>query len=491
MDINSVKKNTILNALRMVLTVLVPLITFPYISRVFLTEGNGQLNFALSVTQIFTLFASLGIYTYGVREGSSIRSDRKKFSKLAHELLIINFGSTIFTYVVFFCLVAFYQPFRHYRLLLMIDSLIIGFTALGLDWVYGVYEEYKYITLRQIAVQLFVLISMFCFIKEPKDIYLWALLTVTSTVGANIFNIFYSKRYIDFSQFYWKHLKLRKHIKPILILFATQLAGQVYSHIAIILLGILAYDHNTGLYAAAVKVNVIMITFFIAMNPVFMPTIVELMNTSQLERYFAFFENIIKTLLVFVVPTVLGLELLADEIILLLAGKAFINAAVTMRILAPVIMLTTMASLFYYNYFVPRHLENTVLKCTSCAAIINFIASLLLIPYFAENGAAIGSLVAESVALLVALRIAYKVDTRIRLCMPSVTNIVVGCILISVWCLVCKYIIVSLISRIIIVILGSTFIYVSYFILVKDPISDDIFKVINKLKSKIRCLRGV
>ena len=79
MSNKSLKLNTLLNAFRMLLTVLIPLITFPYTSRIFLTEGSGQLNFASSLVQVFILFASLGIYTYGVREGAKFRNEIVSF----------------------------------------------------------------------------------------------------------------------------------------------------------------------------------------------------------------------------------------------------------------------------------------------------------------------------------------------------------------------------------------------------------------------------
>ena len=75
----ALKFNLILNTFRMLLTVCVPLITFPYLAHVFGVEGMGKINFAISVTSVFTLFASLGIYTYGVRNGSYVR-DNKIFS---------------------------------------------------------------------------------------------------------------------------------------------------------------------------------------------------------------------------------------------------------------------------------------------------------------------------------------------------------------------------------------------------------------------------
>ena len=132
----------------------------------------------------------------------------------------------------------------------------------------------------------------------------------------------------------------------------------------------------------------------------------------------------------------------------------------------------------------PRHLENIVLKCTAIAAMINFFVSYLLIPVFKENGAAIGSLIAERVALVVALIIAFKVDTRVKTCIPSLTNILVGCALISFWCIGCRYYIVSLVSKTVVAITGSIIIYITFLIILRDPVSDEIYKLIYKIRSK-------
>ncbi|MFR4147331.1 MAG: oligosaccharide flippase family protein [Mediterraneibacter gnavus] len=66
MKIHSVKYNFIMNAILTVAGIIFPLITFPYISRVLLVEGSGKVAFATSVVTYFTMFASLGIPTYGV-----------------------------------------------------------------------------------------------------------------------------------------------------------------------------------------------------------------------------------------------------------------------------------------------------------------------------------------------------------------------------------------------------------------------------------------
>ena len=63
----SVKFNFMMNMILTVSSFVFPLITFPYVSRVLLVEGNGYVSFATSVLTYFTMFASLGIPSYGSR----------------------------------------------------------------------------------------------------------------------------------------------------------------------------------------------------------------------------------------------------------------------------------------------------------------------------------------------------------------------------------------------------------------------------------------
>ena len=104
MRIRTVKFNFIMNAILTVSSILFPLITFPYISRVLLVEGSGKVAFATSVVSYFTMFATLGIPTYGIRACARVRDDKEKLSQTVQELLIISGITTAITYAIFFIL---------------------------------------------------------------------------------------------------------------------------------------------------------------------------------------------------------------------------------------------------------------------------------------------------------------------------------------------------------------------------------------------------
>lgn len=81
MKTQSIKKNYILNTAYQVLTLITPLITAPYISRILGPERVGIYSYTASVVAFFTMFAVLGTTTYGQRAIAQCRDDREKRSR--------------------------------------------------------------------------------------------------------------------------------------------------------------------------------------------------------------------------------------------------------------------------------------------------------------------------------------------------------------------------------------------------------------------------
>ena len=144
----SLKLNAFLNGLRSLLSVVFPLITFPYISRVLSVSGIGKYNFSNSVVSYFLLIAGLGISSYAVREGAKYRNDKHKINSFANEIFTINVCSALIAYIcLFFCLIVF-TKLHSYFACILIYSIQIGFSVISVDWLFTIYEDFAYITIR-------------------------------------------------------------------------------------------------------------------------------------------------------------------------------------------------------------------------------------------------------------------------------------------------------------------------------------------------------
>lgn len=100
----SIKKNYIYNLTFQILTLIIPLITTPYLSRVLGADGIGTFSYIESVSSYFVLFATLGLTIFGQREISYVQDDRKKRSIIFWETCLIELVASllcIVAYIIF------------------------------------------------------------------------------------------------------------------------------------------------------------------------------------------------------------------------------------------------------------------------------------------------------------------------------------------------------------------------------------------------------
>ena len=219
MNKKSIKVNAFLNIIKTLMSVIFPLITFPYASRILLPEGIGKVQFALSIISYFSLLATLGITSYGVREGAKYRDSRGMLSIFAKEIFVINLCSTVFSYLLLIIAIMIVPKFFEYKSLLIVCSSSILFTALGMEWLYTAVEDFKYITIRSIIFQFLSLVLLFAFVHSEEDVLAYAAISVFSNVGSNVFNFFNSKKYITFKGIKVRFENIKNHIGPVMILF--------------------------------------------------------------------------------------------------------------------------------------------------------------------------------------------------------------------------------------------------------------------------------
>ena len=172
--IRSVKFNVLMNMLVTTSSLIFPLITVPYVSRVLSTGGTGHVAFAQSVASYFSLVALLGVTYYGVRVCAQVRDNRAQLSRTVFELIIILAGSTTLVTIVYIvCLLTVPKLYDQYALFALF-GISIWLASFGVEWFYQALEQYEYIAVRSVCFKLLALILMliFCLLytsPSPRD----------------------------------------------------------------------------------------------------------------------------------------------------------------------------------------------------------------------------------------------------------------------------------------------------------------------------------
>ena len=393
----SLKINVILNCIKQLCSVIIPLITVPYISRTLQAENYGKYCFSNSIIGYITLLAGLGIQTYAIREGARIREDREEISAFASEVFTINIITTIAAYSCLIILL-FVPKLQSYRELILVQSIVILFTTVGTDWINTIYEDYGYLTIRYIIVQLLSIAAMLILVRKPDDYVLYAGIVSVSSAGANILNIVHVRKYVHLKVVQKPHIE--KHLPPILILFANQLAVTVYVNSDITLLGLLADDKAVGIYSVSSKIYAIIKQLVNAIVIVAVPRLSAFLGVQDESRYLNTCSRILNGLVTMLLPAIVGLFMISQYIVRLIGGLAYEEGSIALRILSFSLFFATLACFFSNCILIPLKKEKAMLLSTIAGAITNVLLNFVFIPGWGINGTAITTVIGEAVVFI-------------------------------------------------------------------------------------------
>ena len=474
--------NAFLNSFRSILNILFPLITFPYVSRKLTVEGIGIYNFSNSVVGYFLLIAALGIGTYAVREGAKYRDNKEKITQFSSEIFTINIFSTLFSYLLLFICLVTVPKLHNYLWCILIFSLQIFFTTIGTEWIYQIYEDYTYITVRSILFQILSIILLFIFVRGPKDYLNYAAITVFSAAGSNVLNFIHVRKYCRIHIIF--HFNWKKHIAPIFILFAAGIANMIYVNSDITLLGLMKNDYVVGIYSVSSKVYGLIKTVISALLIVTIPRLALLFGKNQIKEYKNILSKLTNTLVVLALPASVGLFMLAKEVILMISGSNYLRAVNSLQILCFAYIFSILSWILSDCVLIPAKREKKVLISMTFSAVINIVFNVILIPFWDENAAAISTVLAEICMFI--LNYHYSKDLvsdvfESRRLLQSFISSIVGCTGIIFICLVCNWTFQSLIFKTFFSVSLSIIIYGIILLVLKNDVALDILK---KMKTK-------
>lgn len=398
MKIHSVKYNFIMNAILTVAGIIFPLITFPYISRVLLVEGSGKVAFATSVVTYFTMFASLGIPTYGVRACAIVRDNKEKLSKTVQELLIISGGTTLLTYIVFGISLFVIPEFAQERTLLLIVGLGIGLNTIGVQWLYNALEQYSYITTCSILFKVIGMILMFLLVKESSDYQIYGGVYVIASFGSYVLNFICLRKFVTFQK--TGTYQFKQHLKHIMVFFAMSAGASIYLNLDVAMLRFLQSNEAVGYYNAGIKVKTVLVTCVTSLGTVLLPRLSYYIETADKKAFQLMVGKAFRFVFVAASAVTVYFSIFARESILLLSGEAFLPAVGPMMILMPTVLLIGLSNVTGIQILTPNGREREVMYSIWGGAILDFVLNLIVIPKFSANGAALSTLLAEGMVLL-------------------------------------------------------------------------------------------
>ncbi len=395
----SLGTNAVLNALRSIIAVLFPLITYPYAARVMGVDNMGRIGYVASYIEYFTLFAVFGVSDYAVRECAAVRDDRDKAQQKARLFWSFNICTTIISLMLMGILILVYYKLRSYSDIFLVQSLSIIFTTLGAEWLLVVYEDYGYVTIRGIVINIVNMVLLFTLVRTPDDYLLYAFLNVSTVVFSGFLNLFYIRKYVRLKPAFSR--EMFKIVPALMPFFINALSIAVYVGADTVILGILKGDHYVGIYSVAVKIYTIVKSVFIAIFSVTLSRLSMHVAKGEMKEFKDILSGVISVFILLGFPAMTGLILYARPIALIVGGSEYEESMYSLMLLAVALVFAIFGGIVTNCINVPLGYEKVNSRATMVAAIENTVLNIPVIYLWCEKGAAFTTVLAECTVLVI------------------------------------------------------------------------------------------
>ena len=328
-------------------------------------------------------------------------------------------------------------------------------------------------------IYILTLVLLFVLVKDQNDVLQYALLTVTNSGLICISNWLYCRRYVKVRL--TKRIELKKHIKPILTIFANSVATTIYVNADTTMIGLLSGDYYVGLYSLAVKIYNVIKTMLAAIYSVAIPRISFFAGQNDKGKVKQVFTSVCAALTIILLPAGVGLATISKEVVIIMGGTEYLDSALTLQILSFSLIGAVFGGLFTYCLNIPLGREKINVKATTISALVNVGLNVIIIPIFKHNGAAFTTALAEYLVLFYCWVSCKDLDDYIdvNLFKKNLFQSFVGCITIFIVSLIVKHYWDGVLVRVALVIALSVILYGLELILMKNEI---VIQILQKLR---------
>ena len=362
-----------------VFSMVLPLVTLPYILRVLGLANYGSIVLAGSLIAYFTSVTDYSFKITATRDVAVFRNSKRKLDLIYSKVMILKTLLFLVSFAIISTIVLLYPPFYKARLLFFLTvPMLIGNTIFP-DWFFLGMEKMKYITILNLCVNIIFTTCVFVFIKHKEDYWKYPLIQSSGLILSGIVaQVILIKKY-KLNFIFLKPATIGNALKANFPIFVNQCMPQLYNNTSTFLLGILTNTITLGTYDAIKKIVDLCIVLVGIVSRVFFPFLNRKNN--------AFLKY--KKLMMMIGITLTILPILFYKPILWYLNLDNSNSFYTLAVLAIGIFGFCLYDIFGTNYFIIKRQDKIVMNNTIRSSLIGFALAWPLVGAFGILGAAI------------------------------------------------------------------------------------------------------
>ncbi len=476
----SITKNYIYNVSYQILTLITPLITTPYLSRVLEADGIGVFSFTASIVAYFTMFAALGTLTYGNREISYLQEDRKARSQMFWEIELLSVITALVALLAYGIFLGAFA--EEYHIFYLVQTFTIMSVAIDIVWLLQGMEEFGKVVFRNIIFKIVNIAFIFIFVRTKEDLILHVAGNVILTFISHASVWLYLPQFVDLPE--WKELRPFRHLKGTITLFLPTIAISIYTVLDRTMIGIFSNAFENGYYEQALNLSKTVLTLVTSLGAVMIPRMGYHFHRGELTEMKELVYQSYRFVWFLGIPISFGLIGVSGNIVPWFYGEGFLKLTILLPILCLLIPVIGLSNVTGMQYLVTTKRERILTISVCIGAAVNFLCNLILIPKWSSVGAALASLIAEIVITGVQFVFVSKEISFGRVVVSSWRYLLSGGAMLTLLIIENQFFTPSILNTAIMVLSGGSLYILLLFLLRDEFFLGYVKKIMDKIVSK-------
>jgi|GEM_PF-3340517 len=392
----SLKVSYVLNALLTAANLGFPTFTLWFGAHTLGPQQLGKYQFAGSLASQFLVIAGLGLPLYGAREIARRVGKTERLSSLFGEIFVLN---TLFTFIA---------AALYYSLLLVLPNLRmegLGYWLGGMVLANFLYADFlpqgrlDYIPLltRSLIPKILAIAALLLWVKGKEDLLLFTVIIVSSVVLQNGIGFWHGKKDLEFPASLSQAIV---HLRPLFWISLSVIVANLYLNLDTFLVGLQASTESVAWYATSMR-GIRIFTFALAsLGTVFLASNSILISAGDHVGTHRQALTSLRITVLISVPVFIICLLWAESFILAIFGEAFRPCVLTLRIVSPMLMLSSLNQALGTQLLFPAGKEKKLFLTALVASLFGVGLNLSLTPKYAHIGAACATMTAETISFL-------------------------------------------------------------------------------------------
>ena len=266
-------------------SIILPLVTFPYLIRTLGAEKYGIVMWAWAIAQILIAFVQLGFDTLGTKLVSENREDKKIISKILAQITLIK----LILFAIVVCIIFFlllFEKFNDHKILFFTFMIFIFFESMLPIWYFQGIEEMKFVAISNLLTKLFFACAVFIFVNSSADYLVLPILYGLGSMLSLMFSILIISRH-KLNPVELKLVEIINLTKESFIISFSTIGTVLRDKVTIILIQIYLGPVSVAYFDLACRVINILLTPFHILGNVIYPHIAKTRDIKFLVRIIA------------------------------------------------------------------------------------------------------------------------------------------------------------------------------------------------------------